>query len=507
MKTPCVSSGGARAERPPLPGDPFITLQDVTVRVRERFILPDTSWEIRAGESWAILGPNGAGKSSLARILMDDVPTTKGTVTRHHPDVARERIGWVSPELQEWLLGAEETRVENGGCAGRDGNPETARQTILSGNPQGCDGTRAYRNIVKRLDIGYLQSRPMRYLSTGELRKVLIARALMKSPRLLVLDEPFGGIDAASRKELMTLFDDLMKDGVQLILVTHRADEIPPGINHVLCVKDGRVILQGGREEVLSDWLRMNVDEDAPAPGLPPVNVEEQKAPDVFVEMKGVTVKFGDVTIFDNFDWTVRRGENWAVLGPNGAGKTTLLGLITGDNLQGYANEIYLFGALKGSGETLWDIREKIGVVSSELQVRYRKGIQARDVVASGLFDSIGLFRRLNPEERRTVEDWMDLLGILPMAERVFDRLSYGERRMVLIARAMVKSPLLLILDEPCQGLDPANRRKMLKLIDRIGAGTGTRIIYVSHYEEEIPSCINRVLRLGREKQGVERPC
>ena len=507
MKTPSASSGGAKAKHRPAPGDPFITIDDVTVRVRDRFILPGTSWEIRAGESWAILGPNGAGKSSLARVLMDDVPTSQGTVTRHHPDAERERIGWVSPELQEWLLGAEENRVENGGCAGRGGDPETARETILSGSPPGIDGARAYRGIVKRLGIGYCQSRPMRNLSTGELRKVLIARALMKSPRLLVLDEPFGGIDAASRKELTTLFGDLLTDGVQIILVTHRADEIPPGIGHVLCVKNGRVVLQGRREKILLDWLRMGDDEEISVPALPRMNVREQGAPEVFVEMKGVNVRFDDAIIFDNFDWTVKRGENWAVLGPNGAGKTTLLGLITGDNLQGYANEIYLFGVLKGSGETLWDIREKIGVVSSELQVRYRKGIQARDVVASGLFGSIGLFRRLSPEERRAVEDWMDLLGILPMAERVFDRLSYGERRMVLIARAMVKSPALLILDEPCQGLDPANRRKMLKLIDRIGAGTGTRIIYVSHYEEEIPSCINRVLRLGRDKQEGERTC
>jgi molybdate transport system ATP-binding protein len=507
MKTPSASSGGAKAKHQPAPGAPFITIEDVTVRVRDRFILPGTSWEIRTGESWAILGPNGAGKSSLARVLMDDVPTTKGTVKRHHPDAERDRIGWVSPELQEWLLGAEENRVENGGCAGRGGDPETARETILSGSPPGIDGARAHRRIVKRLGIGYCQNRPMRTLSTGELRKVLIARALMKSPRLLVLDEPFGGIDATSRKELTTLFGDLLRDGVQLVLVTHRADEIPPGIAHVLCVKNGRVVLQGRREEILSDWLQMSDDEEIPVPGLPRVDVRVKGAPEVFVEMKGVTVKFDDVIIFDNFDWTVKRGENWAVLGPNGAGKTTLLNLITGDNLQGYANEIYLFGVLKGSGETLWDIREKIGVVSSELQVRYRRGIQARDVVASGLFDSLGLFRRLSPEERRIVEDWMDLLGILPMAERVFDRLSYGERRMVLIARAMVKSPLLLILDEPCQGLDSTNRRKMMKLIDRIGAGTGTRIIYVSHYEEEIPSCINRALRLDREKQEGERTC
>src|SRR5512137_1051770 len=507
MMIPSASSGGAKAERPPAPGDPFITIDDVTVRVRDRFILPGTSWEIRAGESWAILGPNGAGKSSLARVLMDDVPTSQGTVTRHHPDAARDRIGWVSPELQEWLLGMEENRVEEGGCAGRDGRPETARETILSGSPPGIDGARAYRRIVNRLGIGYLQDRPMRHLSTGEMRKVLIARALMKSPRLVVLDEPFGGIDADSREELLSLFNSLIKGGVQLVLVSHRADEIPAAIGHVLCVKDCRVILQGGREEVLAGWQRMSDDDERPAICLPREKERETEAPQILVEMKGVTVKHDDVTILDGLDWTVRRGENWAVLGPNGSGKTTLLSLITGDNLQGYANEIRLFGMLKGSGESLWDIREKIGVVSSELQVRYRKGIQVRDVVASGLFDSIGLFRRLSPEDRRMVEDWMDLLGILPMAERVFEGLSYGERRMALIARAMVKSPLLLILDEPCQGLDPANRRKMLKLIDRIGAGTGTRIVYVSHYADEIPSCINRILRLERLGSEGKGPC
>jgi molybdate transport system ATP-binding protein len=404
----------------------------------------------------------------------------------------------VSPELQEWILGVEENRIENGGCAGRGGDPETARETILSASPSGPEGMRMFRRIVKRLGIGYLVDRPMRNLSTGELRKVLIARALMKSPRLVVLDEPFGGIDAASRGELTSLFEELIREGVQIVLVTHRADEIPVGVDHVLCVQDGRVTLQGERGQVLSEWLHGNIDEEEHALALP-VDVRRlPEAPEVLVEMKGVRVAYENVLILDGLDWTVRRGENWAVVGPNGSGKTTLLSLITGDNLQGYANEVRLFGMLKGSGETLWEIREKIGVVSTELQVRYRKGIKARDVVASGLFDSIGLFRRLSPEDRRRVEDWMDRLGILPMAEKVFDRLSYGERRMVLIARAMVKAPLLLILDEPCQGLDPVNRRKMLKLIDRIGAGTGTRILYVSHYDEEMPSCINRVLRLER---------
>jgi len=507
MKTLSVSSGGAGDRHPFPPGEPFITVDDVTVRVRDRFILPGTTWEIRTGESWAILGPNGAGKTSLARVLTDDVPTARGRVVRHHRDAARERIGWVSPELQEWLLGIEENRVEEGGCAGRDGTPETARETILSGLPACRGGSRCYGRLVRRLGIDYLQDRPVRRLSTGEMRKVLIARALMKAPRLLVLDEPFGGIDAASRGELTGLFEELMAEGVQLVLVTHRVEEIPAGIERVFCVKDGRVVLQGGREDVLAGWARIGADDEASPPEPPRRAAPEEAAPEILLEMKGVRVAYGAVTLIDGLDWTVRRGENWAVLGPNGAGKTTLLNLITGDNLQGYANEIRLFGRLKGTGETVWDIRQNIGVVSSELQERYRRGIQARDVVASGLFDSVGLFRRLTPEARDRVEAWMDLLGILPLAERAFDGLSYGERRMALIARAMVKSPLLLILDEPCQGLDAANRRKMLKLIDRIGGATGTRILYVSHYEDEMPSCINRILRLERPKPGAGRPC
>jgi molybdate transport system ATP-binding protein len=485
----------------------LITIDDVTVRVRDRFILPGTTWEIRAGESWAILGPNGAGKTSLARVLTGDVSTSRGRVVRHHPDTACERIGWVSPELQEWLLGVEEDRVEEGGCAGRDGTPETARETILSGLAACRGGSRRYGRLVRRLGIDYLEDRPMRHLSTGEMRKVLITRALMKNPRLLVLDEPFGGIDVASRRELMDLFGDLMAEGIQLVLVTHRADEIPPGIDRVLCVRGGRVVLQGRRDDVLAEWARLAPGDDVP-PDVPTLGAAPgESQPEILLEMKGVRVTFGDVVLLDGLDWTVRRGENWAVLGPNGAGKTTLLNLITGDNLQGYANEIRLFGMLKGTGETVWDIRQKIGVVSSELQERYRRGIQARDVVASGLFDSIGLFRRLSSEARERVEEWMDLLGILPLAERAFDGLSYGERRMVLIARAMVKPPLLLILDEPCQGLDAANRRKMLKLIDRIGGATGTRVLYVSHYEDEIPSCVNRVLRLERPNRKGGDPC
>jgi molybdate transport system ATP-binding protein len=215
--------------------------------------------------------------------------------------------------------------------------------------------------------------------------------------------------------------------------------------------------------------------------------------------MKDVTVRYDHVTVLESLNWTVRQGENWAVVGPNGAGKSTLLNLITGDNLQAYANEIYLFGKRRGSGESLWEIKERIGVVSAELQVRYRKDLTAFDVVASGLFDSVGLYRRLAAGQSRRVRETMQRLGLSSLAARNYHQLSYGERRMVLIARALVKSPPLLILDEPCQGLDRANRALILAVIDRIGQKGRTSLIYVTHHEKEIPPSVHHILRLNRK--------
>lgn len=212
--------------------------------------------------------------------------------------------------------------------------------------------------------------------------------------------------------------------------------------------------------------------------------------------MKNTTVQYGKTVVLKNLNWTVRRGENWAITGPNGAGKTTLLSLITGDNLQAYANEIYLFGRRRGTGESIWEIRQQIGIISPELQIAYRKQINAAQVVVSGFFDSVGLYRRSTPEQWETAREWMEILSISHKAESPFDQLSCGEQRMVLLARAAVKLPLLLILDEPCQGLDPSNRQKILELTEFIGRHTRAHLLYVSHHPEEIPACVSKTLEL-----------
>ena len=185
----------------------------------------------------------------------------------------------------------------------------------------------------------------------------------------------------------------------------------------------------------------------------------------------------------------MRRGENWAVLGPNGSEKTTLISLIYADNLQAYANDIRLFRKRRGSGESIWEIKQCIGHVSSHLQVF--------DVVVSGFFDSTGLYRRPTEAQQAAAREWIQRLGITDLRDRIFSQLSYGERRLVIIVQALVKNPELLALDEPCQGLDPANRRRVLSMVDRIGFDTPTQILYVTHHQDEMPICITNVLRLG----------
>jgi len=482
--------------------EPVVVLENVTLRLRDRFLLDGTSWRIYPGEHWAVLGPNGAGKSTLVGAIAGRVSHVRGKITGRNGSTCPNGIGYVSFELQDFLMGQAEWREAADAFAGKTGKGYRAGEAILSGLSQDEMDREAFRRIDRIFGIENLLDRGFTGLSTGETRKIIIARALLKSPRILVLDEPFAGLDAPSKEKLRQVVEALAEEGTQVILVTHRREEILPFISHVIGVREGRVTFQGTRRAALSP---RNLDrlfgggrrEFSPAAASPEKAPFRDKTGPVLVEMKGVSVRYGAVQVLRNVHWTVRAGENWAVLGPNGSGKSTLMSLISADNLQAYSNDITLFGRRRGTGEAAADIRARIGVVSSELQGRYRREDTAFHVVASGLFDSIGLYRNLSPEEKKKVRDQIYRFRIGDIAGRPFAHLSYGERRMVLLARALVKPPELLILDEPCQGLDGPNRRALLDLIDETGRRGETTLLYVTHFEDEIPRSIDRVLRLG----------
>jgi molybdate transport system ATP-binding protein len=510
---------------------PFLTIENITVRLRDRLILKNSFWQVRSDEHWAILGPNGSGKSTLVRSLWGGVPLQSGRIvydfSSHESQTQliprRDEIGYVSFELHQSLMEHEAFQEDLREYARKKDEVTTARDVIFSGilahRALTPSDEERFLDVVDRLGIRYMVQRGIGSLSTGEMRKTLIGRALMKSPRLLILDEPFDGLDERSRRTLAESVDHLMTGFMRVILVVHRLEEIVPNITHVLLVKDGQLFMQGPKHEILtseniSRLYGFNLHLERTNGGYRAsygaeksdkidmsVVYEEalQDVPEVLIEMKDTTVKYEKLVILDRLNWSMKSGENWAILGPNGSGKSTIVKLILGDNLQGYANQVMLFGKRKGSGETLWEIKRHIGAVSSELQVQYRKKMSAYDVIASGFYDSIGLYHYPTPKQKAIVDGWIELLKIGDMTDQLYHQLSYGQKRMILLARAMVKSPTLLIMDEPCHGLDISNRRRILRIIEMIG-GTPTHLLYVTNHRDEIPNCITHVMRLHKGK-------
>ena len=284
-------------------------------------------------------------------------------------------------------------------------------------------------------------------LSSGELRKFQLTKTLLSGPRVLIMDNPFIGLDARTRGLLHTLLGKLTEmTNLQIILVLSKTDDIPTFITHVIPVEDRhcgpKITLQeylAHREpdpaHVLSDEKRQRILDLPYADNL--FHTEH------IVDLNKVSIRYGERVILKEFDWTVKCGEKWALSGENGAGKSTLLSLICADNPQSYACDISLFGRKRGSGESIWEIKKHIGYVSPEMHRAYLKNLPAIDIVASGLHDSIGLYRKTQEKDVDTCVWWMDIFGIADLKDRSFLQLSSGEQRMVLLARAFVKDPEL----------------------------------------------------------------
>lgn len=482
---------------------PFLTLEHVTVRLRDRWLLADTHWQIRRGENWVVWGANGAGKTTLARVLTGEVAVVKGWVRRHYEQdpamcAGRRAVALVSSEQYHRLYRQEQLFDEFRHFSGRLDQATTAADVLRGVSAQygpTPSSAACETQMPDGFDLTAILSKPIQALSSGEMRKLLIACALTAAPCLLILDEPFNGLDKRSREHLVRLLEQRIVSGTQVVLIVHRKEEIPSFFSHLLHVKAGQVVWQGPMAE--ADMLGPSAKVKTGRGGPSTVRSEDPgDAGEPLIQMREVTVRFGGHVVLDRVNWTLRAGENWAVSGPNGAGKSTLLKLITGDQLQAYANDIHLFGRPKGSGESIWEIKERIGYVADELQARYQHRITALDVICSGFFDSVGLYRYCSDTQREAGSHWVRVLHLEELAARPMAQLSFGQQRLILIARAMVKRPRLLILDEPCNGLDECNRRRILDMVDTIAASGRTNLIYVSHRPDERPSCITHRLQL-----------
>ena len=331
-------------------------------------------------------------------------------------------------------------------------------------------------------------------LSSGELRKYKLAANLFTKPKVLIIENPFIGLDAETRYQVKELLKMLTEEqGIQIILVLSKIDEIPEFISRVIRLDNLRIVPE------------INVKTDFQIEHCPhAIQVQQESTippiPQLVIVFSHVTIQYGERTILKDLNWVVLKGEHWALSGQNGSGKSTLLSLVCADNPQSYACDISLFGHRRGSGESIWDIKKHIGYVSPEMHRSYKQNIPAIQIVASGLKDTIGLYFTPTQQEKDQCLEWMEVFGIRHLADRKFLEMSSGDQRLVLLARAFVKSPDLLILDEPLHGLDLCNRNMVKAIVDRYMYDDPDRtLIYVTHYENELPNCIDNSLYLERQ--------
>ena len=464
----------------------------LSVRQGVRLLLDDISFQLPAGTCMLIAGATGSGKTTLIRALAGRVWHT-GTISfdesagdlrrtvieRQHRFHNRSNISsfyyqqrFNSMDAQDaWTVWEELSSVTH---------PHMTMETALQ-----------HVGIFHRMDTPLIQ------LSNGEHKRFQLARAMMDGADILLLDNPFTGLDAMARAALDQTLTEFCRAGKRILIFTGPAP-LPGCATHVHRLEGGKLVSfsDAASYEAWRQTLREEaLKESGPAPEDIPAAFDFSHF-DEAVRIEGLHVAYGEKVILTGLDWTLKRGECWSISGPNGAGKSTLLSLVCGDNPQAFANRIKLFDRPRGSGESIWDIKKMIGFVSPELHHYFETGSQAWQVVASGLFDTIGLFRKPSAAQRDIVHQWMTVTRIAHLAERPFANLSDGEQRLVLLTRALVKNPPMLVLDEPCQGLDEAETLRFNNLVDRLCRKTGKTLLYVTHHPDEIPSCVTRRMLL-----------
>jgi len=472
-----------------------------TFRLSDTRTLTIDHLTLHAGESWAFVGANGSGKSALARALAGELTLLKGD-----RQCTFSRVTRLSFEQLQQLVSEEWQR--NNTDLLSPGEDDTGRTTADIIQDEVKESDRC-QQLAARFGITHLLSRRFKYLSTGETRKTLLCQALMSQPDLLILDEPFDGLDVHSREQLAELLAELNADGYTLVLVLNRFDEIPRFVQHAGVLVDCALTETGEKAALLEQALIAQLAHSEklsgmrlPEPDAPPAR-ELLHQGEPLIVLKDGLVSYNDRPIIQHLDWTVKAGEHWQISGPNGAGKSTLLSLVTGDHPQGYSNDLTLFGRRRGSGETIWDIKKHIGYVSSSLHLDYRVSTTVRNVILSGYFDSIGIYQAVSDKQRKLAQQWLDILGFSAQtADAPFHSLSWGQQRLALIVRALVKHPTLLILDEPLQGLDPLNRQLIRRFVDVLIGEGETQLLFVSHHASDAPDCITHRLQFVPNGEG-----
>jgi molybdate transport system ATP-binding protein len=481
----------------------LIDLENVNVTLNHRRVLEGVNFSLEVGQVWAVRGPNGAGKSTFLKLLRGEVWPDHGVGTRAFAIVSdepraspigvRERVAFVSPEMQDRYV-----RLEL---------PVTGLELVRTGFHQTdfwsypLEGAQLEwaDALIEDLKLEDLREKPVAQMSKGQLRQVLLARALVGAPRVLMLDEFFSGVDAESRARLSEIVGNAAQGGTPILYTTHRLEETLPCTTHELEIARGRVVRQG---RVASQISRLELSLPVSLEARTPSDTQ-----DIILEITDTDVFLGrtqdDATapdgsgdggfkrVLHDLNWTVRRGEHWVVVGRNGAGKSTLARLVRGDLNPAVGGTIKRFGLEQMA---LWDVQRRVGLISNDVQVQHRVDAPGWVIVASGFGASVGWTRDLEPAERSRVNELLETLEITHLAQRSALETSHGELKKLLIARALVTAPEIVILDEPFDYLDARSRSLLFKLVEAESAGSS--LIVVAHRPEDIPPSSTHLLAL-----------
>jgi molybdate transport system ATP-binding protein len=449
---------------------------------------------IYPGFTYAVIGPNGAGKTILAKIIEKGWNIATNVIRGDKQSLKIKSIEFSDIHA---LTGCRDSYYQQRFEATQNESIPTVDELIAGKIPEA-----QWDYLCQKLSIGDIRHKRVNFLSSGELRKFLIMNLFTDVPDILIIDNPYIGLDAPSRDLLDGLLSTISSQGTAVLLLLCNPSDVPEFTDFVLPVQNLNI---GAMQDVRGadkDALRTSLESLFPPCGdmslIPqpsePLKVDYTTA----FELRHCDVSYGSNIILKDISWRVDAGEKWALLGENGAGKSTLLSLVYADNPQGYRNDITLFDHRRGTGESIWEIKRRIGYISPEMHLYFNNGEDTLTVVASGFHDNVGCFRRLSDDQLAVAHKWLRVFGLDHLASRRFPTLSSGEQRLALLARTFLKHAPLLILDEPLHGLDMAQKRLVAQVIRQVTSGPGMSLIYVTHYQQEIPSTVTHTFRLKK---------
>ncbi|MEN2282783.1 ATP-binding cassette domain-containing protein [Algoriphagus sp. SE2] len=488
--------------------EPILSIQQATVFFKAQQAFENLNFKWEKDKNWAIIGDSGWELTTFIESIRGNTVLSKGKIERPFAQdyvrlktdsgevhSFRDLIAYVSQKYEF----TNRSHIQNFYFQQRFNSSEseetaTVREYLLEVKAK-VSGPWDLDKVAKLLRLETLLDKSLIKLSNGETRRLAIALGLMHQPRIYLMDQPMTGLDVKSRGEFGEILKEISRNGVQILLTTS-GNEIPDGITHIAKVSKSGLVKSWTKEEYhLSKKDHMKIpswDWDLLSRLLPKNRLSEESP----IKLQNVRIQYGEKVILKDVNWEVKAGEKWLLKGKNGSGKSTLISLLIGENPQAYSQDFWLFGRKRGTGESIWDVKRPTGFVAPELSRYFPANQTCRKVILSGLFDTMGLFKKVSPEQEELTNQWLKLFNLEPLQHKVIQRLSLEHQRWTLLARALIKQPKLLILDEASQGMDEFQRRLFKETVQQVCERSEITLIYVSHYAEDVPDAVEKVMEL-----------